>query len=63
MFFFFTVNTFIRDLAIVFLEVRENKWSFGDGPSHLCSPCNDQALVTRAYNTYLNEIPKEELNW
>lgn len=47
----------------MFLEVRENKWSFGDGPSHLCSPCNDQALVTRAYNTYLNEIPKEELNW
>ena len=59
---FFSNNTSGRDIAITFLKVQENKRSFGNGPSHLCAPGKDQALVTMAYDAYLNEISQEELN-
>lgn len=57
------ISTSRRDVTIIFLKVRENKSSFQDGPSHLCNPEKDQALVSVAYDAHLSESPKEGLNW
>lgn len=65
----FTVLLFLKitisrkGIATIFLKVQENKWSFVGEPSRLCALGKDQTLVTMAYNTYLNEILKEGLNW
>lgn len=62
-FFFLTLNTSRKDVANIFFKGQENKLSFWHEPSHLCVPGKDQVLVTLTYNTYLNESPKEGLNW
>lgn len=61
--FFLTLITSRKDVTMFFLKEQENKLSFWDEPSHLCTPEKHQALVTVAYNTYLDTIPKEGLNW
>lgn len=60
---FFFFKFLFLEKALLLSSSKYKKTNDPLGVSNHTYTGKDQTLVTMAYNTYLNEIPKEGLNW